>query len=195
MAWLYLGVFAATQGLMGLVIIPNNPDLVMERTQMDRSSARPWDRLLSGVVTLFGPTSTWIVTGLDLRFSWSDAFSPGLQAAAACVAILGSLLTAWAMASNRFFYGFVRICKERGHSVATQGPYRVVRHPGYAGGILFNLATPAFLGSSWAYLPACLTAAVLVIRTALEDRTLQAELDGYITYAGRVRYRLLPGLW
>jgi protein-S-isoprenylcysteine O-methyltransferase Ste14 len=79
--------------------------------------------------------------------------------------------------------------------VVSAGPYAVVRHPGYSGALLFSLASPAALGSVWALLPAVLTAAVLVLRTALEDRTLQKELAGYAEYAARVRWRLAPGLW
>ena len=51
------------------------------------------------------------------------------------------------------------------------------------------------LGSVWALIPVGVAACLLVVRTALEDRTLQQELDGYREYAGRVRYRLLPGVW
>jgi protein-S-isoprenylcysteine O-methyltransferase Ste14 len=89
----------------------------------------------------------------------------------------------------------VRIQKERGHAVATGGPYRFVRHPSYVGGILFELAAPILLGSWWALIPGMLNAILFVVRTALEDKTLQAELDGYQDYAARVRYRLLPGVW
>jgi protein-S-isoprenylcysteine O-methyltransferase Ste14 len=111
------------------------------------------------------------------------------------IAVLGSLLTTWAMIANRFFYGVLRIAKDRGHTVATGGPYRYVRHPGYGGAIAFDLAAPLVLGSLWALIPAVLTACAIIVRTALEDRALQAGLDGYAEYAQRVRYRLLPGVW
>ena len=99
------------------------------------------------------------------------------------------------MASNRFFSSVVRIQKDRGHTVVTGGPYQFVRHPGYVGGILSALGTALLLGSWWAFVPTGLLVCVIVVRTALEDRTLQAELEGYRDYAGRVRYRLLPGIW
>jgi protein-S-isoprenylcysteine O-methyltransferase Ste14 len=99
------------------------------------------------------------------------------------------------MFANRFFSAHVRIQTERGHAVVDSGPYGVVRHPGYVGMSIFTLGTPLALGSWLAQIPAILTVAVLIYRTALEDRTLQAELPGYADYAGRVRYRLLPGLW
>jgi protein-S-isoprenylcysteine O-methyltransferase Ste14 len=96
---------------------------------------------------------------------------------------------------NRFFSGTVRLQPERGQRVVSSGPYRWIRHPGYAGGLLVYLATPIFLDSIWACLPAILLTALLVLRTALEDRFLQDELAGYREYAGRVRYRLVPGVW
>ena len=89
----------------------------------------------------------------------------------------------------------VRIQEERGHTVATGGPYQFVRHPGYVGAIMFQLGSPIALGSLWALIPSGLSAILYVIRTALEDRTLQEELDGYSDYAQRVRHRLLPGVW
>jgi protein-S-isoprenylcysteine O-methyltransferase Ste14 len=96
---------------------------------------------------------------------------------------------------NRFFSGMVRLQTDRGHQVVSSGPYQWVRHPGYAGVLLVYLATPVFLDTSWAFLPTGFTMILFVIRTALEDRFLQDELEGYRDYARRVRYRLLPGIW
>jgi protein-S-isoprenylcysteine O-methyltransferase Ste14 len=99
------------------------------------------------------------------------------------------------MHSNRFFSSVVRIQKDRGHAVVTSGPYRFVRHPGYTGIVAFTLATPLILNSQWAFVPAVVTAAVTGLRTALEDRTLHNELEGYADYAGRVKYKLAPPIW
>ena len=99
------------------------------------------------------------------------------------------------MASNAFFSAYVRIQTERGHAVVSTGPYRWVRHPGYASGLGSTLATPFVLGSVWALVPAGLVVVLLVVRTALEDRTLRKELPGYAEYSGRVRFRLVPGVW
>jgi protein-S-isoprenylcysteine O-methyltransferase Ste14 len=111
------------------------------------------------------------------------------------VILAGYAWSSWALIENRFFSGVVRIQKERGHEVVSTGPYAIMRHPGYAGALLAYLATPTFLDSIWAFLPVVLIAILLIIRTNLEDRTLQEELDGYREYARRVRYRLLPGVW
>jgi protein-S-isoprenylcysteine O-methyltransferase Ste14 len=99
------------------------------------------------------------------------------------------------MALNRHFYGVMRINRAEGHKVATAGPYRIVRHPGYAGAILFQLATSLILGSLWALIPAVLAVGATILRTALEDRTLQEELDGYTEYAQETRSHLVPGVW
>jgi protein-S-isoprenylcysteine O-methyltransferase Ste14 len=96
------------------------------------------------------------------------------------------------MASNKFFYGVLRVAQEKGHTVCASGPYRHIRHPGYLGMILGDLATPLILNSVWALTPAVLTVCAIVIRTILEDRALQNGLDGYKDYAHIVRYRLLP---
>ena len=101
----------------------------------------------------------------------------------------------WAIGSNAFFSGTVRIQEDRGHKVITGGPYRFVRHPGYVAAILFGLATPVLLSSLWAFIPAAITVVFIIVRTALEDRTLQAELPGYAEYTQKTRYRLIFGIW
>jgi len=109
--------------------------------------------------------------------------------------ILGNALFSWAMISNYFFSTSVRIQFDRNRTVATGGPYCYVRHPGYVGFIVFNLAAPLILGSFWALIPAGITTVLFILRTAFEDRTLLEELEGYKEYAEKVQYRLLPGIW
>jgi protein-S-isoprenylcysteine O-methyltransferase Ste14 len=99
------------------------------------------------------------------------------------------------MAVNRYYSAVVRVQKDRGQTVVSDGPYRFVRHPSYATGIVSSLMIPILLGSLWALIPCGLVVVGTIIRTALEDRTLQDELDGYKEYAAKVRYRLLPGVW
>ena len=108
---------------------------------------------------------------------------------------LGYAFAAWALAENRFFSGVVRIQTDRGHVVCDSGPYRFVRHPGYAGNILALFGIVLALGSVWTLIPAAAASIIAVIRTALEDRTLQEELPGYRDYTRRVRYRLIPWIY
>jgi protein-S-isoprenylcysteine O-methyltransferase Ste14 len=195
MAWAYLGLFILTQLIIGLFLVPKNPELVAERTQLKASPEAQWDRPLVGTATVFGPVAMLVLAGLDLRLGWTSQVPEPVQLSALGIAALGSLLTIWAMVSNRFFYGRARIEKERGHRVESTGPYQAVRHPGYAGAILFNLAVPFLLNSLWAFIPAAVIVLVLIIRTALEDRMLIEGLEGYQEYSQRVRHRLLPGIW
>jgi protein-S-isoprenylcysteine O-methyltransferase Ste14 len=136
-----------------------------------------------------------IIAGLDKRFEWSPNLPLLLHITAFVITALGYSLGTWATSVNRFFSAVVRIQRDRGHTVVSSGPYRLIRHPGYAGAVVTSLATPLLLGSLWALIPAVLAVCLIIIRTALEDRTLQEELEGYHDYAERVRYRLLPGVW
>lgn len=191
-AWLLLGLnFVAS--IVTTALLWRNPELLAERSNI--KAGKSWDKAIVGVVVLLGPMATWITAGLDTRFHWSDGMPPVAFIVGVVVAVLAAALIAWAMRSNKFFSSVVRIQKDRGHVVVTSGPYRFVRHPGYTGMSVFTLATPLILNSRWAVAPAMATAATAVLRTALEDRTLHNELDGYADYARRVKYKLVPVIW
>ena len=154
---------------------------------------KTWDKVWAA---LFAPVmvAVHVVAGLDARDGLASlpraAWPVGLA-----IFVLGSALLAWSMAVNPFFEKTVRIQRERGHRVVDTGPYAFVRHPGYVGFVGWILSTPLLLGSARALVPALLAVAGIVLRTALEDRTLLDELPGYPEYAARVRYRLMPGVW
>jgi len=137
----------------------------------------------------------YITAGLDHRNDWTGAFPFAAQLAALTICVLAYALVVRATASNAFFSQIVRIQSERGHTVAMGGPYHYVRHPAYLGAILYELAVPILLSSWWSLIPSGFDAILMILRTALEDRTLQAELTGYDDYARHVRHRLLPGIW
>ncbi len=191
-AWVLLAINFAASASSSL-LMARNPELLAERSNV--KAGKSSDKLLVGVTVLLGPVATWVTAGLDTRFHWSAALPFSTFLVGVVVAACAAALVAWSMSSNRFFSAVLRIQKDRGHFVVTTGPYRYVRHPGYAGMAIFTLVTPLVLNSRWALLPAAITAAFVALRTALEDRTLQAELDGYSAYAGTVRYRLVPLLW
>jgi protein-S-isoprenylcysteine O-methyltransferase Ste14 len=159
------------------------------------ADTRKWDIVLLTLMGIF-MVASYVIASLDVRWGWSSPLPFAMQLIALVVAAFGyDVLLIWAMVSNAFFVATVRIQTERRHTVVSSGPYRHVRHPGYLGTILFYLATPFMLNSLWAVIPATLAVFVLIVRTALEDRTLQIELDGYAEYAEKVPYRLLPGVW
>jgi protein-S-isoprenylcysteine O-methyltransferase Ste14 len=194
--WVLLAVVTAFMAAHPLLLLPINPELLAEREKgaLDRG-VKTWDKWTSMLAAGVFPIASWVVAGLDVRFGWTGAVPLACHLGGLLVMALGFALFLWAMVSNAFFAEGVRIQKERGHTVATGGPYRYVRHPGYTGAILSQLATPFLLGSPWAGIPSLASAAAYVLRTALEDRTLQQELPGYSDYAQQTRYRLVPGLW
>lgn len=195
MAWIYVGLTAAFSLGSRIIMLWKTPQLAAERGQaLDKEDSEPWDKVLMplGVIIFI---IVLIVAGLDKRFEWSPDLPLALHVAAFVITALGYSFSSWATVANRFFSSVVRIQRDRKHTVVTAGPYRLVRHPAYAGTVVTSLAAPLLLGSLWALIPAALAFCQLVFRTALEDKTLQEELEGYRDYAARVRYRLLPGVW
>jgi protein-S-isoprenylcysteine O-methyltransferase Ste14 len=179
-----------------IILIPINPDLLVEREKGLRAKGvKSWDRWIAALAGGVFPMASWIVAGLDFRFGWTESLPLAIHLGGLLGMALGFALFLWAMACNAFFAEGVRIQTERGHTVATGGPYRYVRHPGYSGAILAMVASPLLLGSLWALIPAIMSAALYVVRTSLEDKLLKAELPGYEEYAHRTRYRLMPGVW
>jgi len=194
-AWAYALISILGFAISRLLAARRHPDLIAERARfLQHEDAKPWDKILAPLVGLGGGLIP-LVAGLDALFDWPPSFSPPLKILALAIFLAGYVLGSYALIENRFFSGMVRIQSERDQQVVSSGPYRWVRHPGYAGALWSYLAMPLLLDSGWAFLPAMFLTVVLVIRTSLEDSTLQSELAGYRDYARRVRYRLLPGVW
>ena len=194
-AWIYAFISILGFAISRALAARRHPDLLAERARFLRhEDAKTWDKCLSPIVGLGGGLIL-LVVGLDALYGWSPPFSLPVKILALFAILAGYVLGTLALMENRFFSGMVRIQTERGHHVVSSGPYGWIRHPGYAAAMLTYLATPLFLDSRWAFLPAVFITIVLVIRTSLEDKALQDELEGYRAYAERVRYRLLPGVW
>lgn len=195
-AWLYAIISIFGFVVSRILTTRKHPDLLNERAQiMKHDNAKSWDKVLARLVVL-GWAFFPLVAGLDVRDGWSDVtFSWGWKGLALLVLLLGYVLGTWALLENRFFSSVVRIQTDRGHYVVDTGPYAWVRHPGYVGGLLSAFATPIFLDSLWTFGVVIVYTAITLLRTSLEDRTLQTELPGYAEYAQRTKYRLFPGLW
>lgn len=194
-AWAYALInifgFAISRFLAGR----RHPDLIKERSRyLQHPNPEPWDKSLSPLLGLWGALIP-ITAGLDARLGLSAGFSGGIKIISLIIYTLGFAFSSYALMENRFFSGMVRIQTERGHHVINSGPYRWVRHPGYAGAIANYLMVPFLLDSIWTLIPAILSTIFLIIRTALEDQTLLEKLVGYREYAKQVKYRLVPGIW
>ncbi len=194
-AWAYgiIGVFGFI--ISRALAARRNPDILVERSRsIELTDAKPWDKILAPMLA-FGSVLILAVSGLDKLFGWTSPFSLTVKIAALIVIILGFIFGSWALIENRFFSGVVRIQTDRGHHVVSTGPYRFVRHPGYSGALWTYLAMPLLLDSVWAFIPALLLTGVIVLRTSMEDRTLQNELTGYKEFTQKTKYRLLPWIW
>lgn len=191
--WAFIGLLIVGRIISAPYLWRKNPELMKRRGQFGKGT-KTWD---IAVLVPFGLTylAVPVVAALDTRYHWSEMSLWLWPVGAVLYAFFVGIIT-WAMAVNPHFEKTVRIQRDRNHQVIESGPYRIVRHPGYTAILLgLVLATPLLLGSWWAFIPAILATICLIVRTALEDRTLWKELSGYEAYTRKVRYRLLPGLW
>jgi protein-S-isoprenylcysteine O-methyltransferase Ste14 len=192
MFWAYLALFAVLCVGASIAVYLKSPDLVKERIrpgegEQDRVSVAALNLLLFLQLLL---------AGLDVgRLHWSATVPFALQILGLIGFAVGMGLTTWAMLVNRFFSSAVRLQPDRGHEVVTSGPYRLVRHPGYSGGLLLLLGAGFALGSWIAIAPILLIAPLMIRRTLIEERMLAGALPGYADYMERVRSRIVPGLW
>jgi len=195
-AWVYSLLIVAA-GIGGRMWAEQrHPGLMAERQNIENiQNAKAWDKVLAPLMAVSIGFPLVIVAGLDHRRGWSPEFPLWLIVLGFILISLGYAFAAWALAENRFFSSVVRIQTDRGHVVCDTGPYRIVRHPGYAGNIPPLVGIVLALGSVWTLIPAVVALIIAVIRTALEDQTLQGELPGYRDYARRVHYRLIPGIY
>ncbi len=195
-AWVY-SFLIVIAGIGGRIWAEQrHPGLLAERQNIEKlQGAKAWDKLLAPLMALSVSFPLVIMAGLDHRFGWSPVFPLWLIVLGFLLISLGYAFATWALIENRFFSSVVRIQVDRGHVVCDSGPYRIVRHPGYAGNILALLGIVLSLSSMWTLIPATVALIITVIRTVLEDRTLQEELPGYQDYTQRVRYRLIPWVY
>lgn len=189
-AWIFL-----TLGIIILIInLSVIPVELMEERGKKKENVKKWDKILTSI-NIIPMLGIYIVSGLDYRFGWSINPNILIHISGLVFYFLGSMLFTWSMLSNKYFSTMVRIQTERGHRVAISGPYKYIRHPGYVGFIVMVLATPLSLGTLYALLMSGITTILFIIRTSLEDKTLKNELDGYLEYSNKVKYKLIPFIW
>src|SRR5210317_7783 len=195
-AWIFSLLIVAA-GIGGRIWAERrHPGLLAERQDLEKiQSSKTWDKVLAPLMALSISFPLVIVAGLDHRYGWSPVFPLWLNVLGFILISLGYTFAAWAFVENRFFFSTVRIETDREHVVCDSGPYRIVRHPGYAGNIPPLPGIVLAFGSVWTLIPAAVALIIAVIRTALEDKTLKRELPGYRDYARRVHYRLIPGIY
>ena len=181
-------------GILGLWVVLKvlDPALAQERFHPPTRGADSTPlALIQGAAA-----ALWIFAPLDSgRLHWSAAVPSLVRVVGICGFVFGAWFTFRAMAANRFFSSVVRVQSERGHCVIDSGPYAQLRHPGYLGMAVLAPMAALALGSWWALVPAGLYTMLILRRALFEDRFLYSHLPGYVEYATRVRFRILPGVW
>ncbi|GES41158.1 isoprenylcysteine carboxyl methyltransferase [Rhizobium dioscoreae] len=191
--WVFIVFLLVIYGIAILVMRRVNPMIFRARSRFQAGTKR-WDLILVSLICL-GMIAEIPLGTLDAgRMKWS-VMPTSVVILGYILLAVGIALGTWAQAVNRFFEPGVRLQRERGQHVISNGPYAYVRHPGYVSAILVFAGLALALGSWWALIPAAWASGVLILRTSWEDALLKAELEGYADYAGRVRFRLLPGVW
>ena len=191
-AWTLAVVLQASTVVYHCILIRLNPEVLNARGTRQKGT-KTFDKWLLGTMALLG-LAVPVIAALEVgEAGWTAPL--WMLTSGVALVVCGMVGITWAMAVNRFFEVTVRIQRDRQHRVVTGGPYAYLRHPGYAFGWLALLGCPLILGSALALAATVILAVVLVVRTSLEDRMLQKELEGYRDYAAQVRWRLLPGIW
>ncbi len=191
--WLFFGLILGYEMFYVGLFLKINPELLNKRGKVVTEGSKFFDKIFA---ILYLPLyfSIMIISGIDVRYGWT--IMPLLVIFLGVIMfLLSCFLSFWAMYVNSYFECTVHIQEDRKQKVVTTGPYRIVRHPGYIAGIISFLAPPLILGSWWGIIPSFILIITLVIRTYLEDRTLQRELPGYKDYTKVTRYRLIPFIW
>jgi protein-S-isoprenylcysteine O-methyltransferase Ste14 len=171
-----------------------NPELMLQRLKIKREGSKLWDEVLMRMTNLAVIFLIPIFAGLDFRFHISY-FDSILIWIGLIFVFASTVLLNWAMIINPHFEPTVRIQKDRNHIVIRSGPYNIIRHPGYLAGILFVVSIPFLIGSLFTFIPVGIYFILIILRTILEDNTLQKELEGYPEYVNQVKYRLFPLIW
>ncbi len=193
-AWLYLMMQTFLSTKVATWLHEHNPELLKERMTFLKRTARDWDKTILVLITIMS-VPMFCLPGLDaVRYQWSH-----MPLALTFIGFGGIMvsfaLIFWVVKENPYLSRVVEIQKDRGHKLISTGPYQYVRHPMYLGSIVWLVCFPLALGSWTAFLPCIYLIGLTVVRTGLEDRTLHEELEGYPSYANKVKYRLIPRIW
>lgn len=192
--WIYVIIISIYYPIAMLILFKFNPELITQRAQGIRQDTKSWDKVLMPTLIIM-PYIQLALVGLDVgRFQWSS-LSIHFTIFGIILFVIAAIFVNWALLTNPHFEPTVRIQRDRDHQVITNGPYKIVRHPGYVGGVLWAISIPLIIGSLYGLIPAGINILLIMIRTWLEDKTLHNELEGYSEYAKRVKYRLFPLMW
>lgn len=191
-AWVYLTIFFGAAALTTQDLIRRDPALLERRMRGGPTAEkRPTQRIIMFFTSL-GFAALMIVPALDRHAGWSDV-SLFLVLVGDAMVVVGFYFIFLVYRENSFTSATIDIVAEQ--RIVTTGPYAIVRHPMYAGALIYLAGTPLALASFWGFVPFAVIFAALLLRLFDEEQLLREELPGYIEYQQKVRHRLVPGIW
>jgi len=196
-AWVVTVIWTISGVVMTNYLMHNDPELLAERLKLIpfQKEQKSWDKVIM-LIFFIAAIALYIIPGFDVvRYGWSEPLPLWMKVIAVLIHFPCFVMLGWIMRENTYLSQVVKIDKQRDHHVITTGPYELVRHPMYTITIVLLFAMPVVLGSRFALIVSAFLAALLVVRTYLEDRTLYAELKGYPEYTKQTPYRLIPRIW
>jgi protein-S-isoprenylcysteine O-methyltransferase Ste14 len=193
--WVFMAEFVIGSLAVTLWLARHDPGLLRERMSgpFQRDQVR-FDKLFMGFMIVIWHGWLALMAFDARRWGWSH-MPAGLSVAGAVLIPVGFYAVWLTFRENSFAAPVIKIQDERGHHVISTGPYGIVRHPMYAGAIVYLLGIPLLLGSWVGLLVLPLIIAALMLRISIEETALRQGLPGYADYTKRVRYRLIPGVW
>ena len=187
--WTFLALFTISMSAIFTYLAKNDPNLLARRIQTtEKEKSQKMIRILVNLAF----TVVIVLSALDHRFTWSTISVQGVFVGDA-LALLGLLIIFFVFKENTYTAQTVEV--ETGQKVISTGPYALVRHPMYVGGLVFILGIPLALGSWWGLLGMVLFMPAMAWRILDEEKFLTKELPGYAEYRDKVRYRLIPFAW
>lgn len=191
--WVFSGTFLVLSALIFGWMAIRDKELLERRLRVGPRAEKTRAQKIFTAVSSPVAIVAFVIMVFDHRFGWSPAVPAWLALAGDGLGVLGMLIYFIVIRVNRFASSTVEVSE--GQSVVSTGPYAVVRHPMYAGAILFFIGVPIALGSWWGLVFTPLFAGAFAWRSLSEERFLCANLPGYAEYMRKVRYRLVPYVW
>jgi protein-S-isoprenylcysteine O-methyltransferase Ste14 len=188
-AWLFIGLLFIPMFIAGIILMIKNPELLKRRLDAkEKEDKQKAVILLSGIMFLAG----FIVAGLNFRYKWIEI--PNIVIIiSSIVFILSYILYAEVLRENAYLLRTIEV--EKGQKVVDKGMYGIVRHPMYIVTILLFLSIPLILGSIISFVIFLMYPFIIIKRIKNEEKVLERDLEGYIEYEKKVKYRLIPFIW
>mgnify|MGYP001073464739 CR=1 FL=1 len=190
-AWIYIIVLFVAALFVIAYFYKKDPDFIASRLLKRREKEQMHKSIqnIFSIVLLIG----LLIPGFDFRFNWSHV-PMSVVFVSDILVFLGYMLIARVMEENRYASAIIQVSEEQ--KIIETGPYKIVRHPMYTGGLIFMLFTPLALGSYWAVIPFFIsTVLALILRIISEEKLLIAHLPEYPDYCQKTKYRLIPLIW